>query len=265
MAMNITDDKQKRAMLLYQVGTEMQEIFETFQDTGDDYATAKAKLNEYFLPKKNVDFEILQFRQAIQQAGETVEQYATRLRKLAVHCEFNDIINEVKSVIIQNCLSKRLRRFALREEELTLEKLLAKARSLEASEIQATGMEESLSHQCQVNFVRDKKPKPQQRPTTPSRTSQSLQTCRKCGQSWPHKGRPCPAQGQTCNKCGKPNHYARVCMSATRLAQNSSQQINQVVEKQSPVTVMMSMYTPLAKISLIFQKLQSRSMTLMYH
>ena len=120
----------------------------------------------------------------------------------------------------------------MREEELTLEKLLAKARSLEASEIQATGMEESLSHQCQVNFVRDKKPKPQQRPTTPLRTSQSLQTCRKCGQSWPHKGRPCPAQGQTCHKCGKPNHYARVCMSATRLAQNSSQQINQVVEKQ---------------------------------
>ena len=77
VATNITDDKQKRAMLLYQVGTETQEIFETFQDTGDDYATAKAKLNEYFLPKKNVDFEIFQFRQVIQQAGKTVEQYAT--------------------------------------------------------------------------------------------------------------------------------------------------------------------------------------------
>ena len=109
VATNITNGKQKRAMLLYQVGTKTQEIFETFQDTGDDYTTAKAKLNEYFLPKKNVDFEIFQFRQAIQQAGETVEQYATRLRKLAVYCEFNDINNEVKSVIIQNCLSKRLR------------------------------------------------------------------------------------------------------------------------------------------------------------
>ena len=54
-------------MLLYQVGTETQEIFETFQDTGDDYTTAKAKLNEYFLPKKNVDFEIFQFSQAVKQ------------------------------------------------------------------------------------------------------------------------------------------------------------------------------------------------------
>ena len=83
LATNITNDGQKRAMLLYQAGTETQEIFETLADTGDDYATAKTKLEDYFLPKKNVTYEIFQFRQAKQQAGESVEQFATRLRKLA--------------------------------------------------------------------------------------------------------------------------------------------------------------------------------------
>ena len=63
VATNITDDKQKRAMLLYQAGPATQEIFETIPNTGDDFDTALTKLNDYFSPKKNVDYEIFQFRQ----------------------------------------------------------------------------------------------------------------------------------------------------------------------------------------------------------
>lgn len=66
IATNITDKKQRRAMLLYQAGPETQEIFETLTDTGEDYATAKEKLETYFSPKKNVDYEVFQFRQATQ-------------------------------------------------------------------------------------------------------------------------------------------------------------------------------------------------------
>ena len=71
MATNITDDKQKRAMLLYQVGTETQEIFETFQDTGDDYATAKAKLNEYFYQKKTLT---LRYSSSVKRFNRLVKQ-----------------------------------------------------------------------------------------------------------------------------------------------------------------------------------------------
>jgi hypothetical protein len=60
-AMNIEEDKQKKALLLYQAGQATQEIFETIPDTGDDYDTALMKLDEYFSPKKNVDYEIFQF------------------------------------------------------------------------------------------------------------------------------------------------------------------------------------------------------------
>ena len=156
-AMNITDDKQKRALLLYQAGPETQEIFETLTDTGDDYKTAQEKLDAYFSPKKNVNYEIFQFRQAVQQPGETVDQFTTRLRKIAINCEFHDTSKEIKAVIIQNCQSKRLRRYALREDALTLDDLLAKARSLEASEMQATGMEKSLPHTSEeVNRVQNK-------------------------------------------------------------------------------------------------------------
>ena len=76
-------------MLLYQVGTETQEIFETLTNTGEDYDTAKTKLDEYVSPKKNATYEIFQFWQPTQQAEESVGQFATRLRKLTVNCRFN--------------------------------------------------------------------------------------------------------------------------------------------------------------------------------
>ena len=229
-ALNITDDKQQRALLLYQAGPETQEIFETLTETGEDYKTAQEKLDAYFSPKKNVDYEIFQFWQAIQQPSETVDQFATRLRKMASNCEFHDTDKEIKAVIIQNCQSKRLRRYALREDALTLENLLTKACSLEASERQATGMEKSLSHTSEeVNRrVHDKQRKPKGAKSQQTRSS----TCRQCGLTWPHKKGPCPAKGKTCRKCGKPNHFAKMCRtkSSTRPRQHQGSQNADVIQ-----------------------------------
>ena len=58
VAVDVKDDKQKRALLLYQAGQEAQEIFDTLTENGEDYATAIAKLDQFFLPKKNIDYEI---------------------------------------------------------------------------------------------------------------------------------------------------------------------------------------------------------------
>ena len=217
-AMKIEDAQQKRALLLYQMGEATQSIFDTFTDTGDDYDTAMTKLDEYFTPKKNLDYEVFKFRNTAQMSGETIDQYTTRLRKLAANCDFTNIERELKSTIIQNCISKRLRRVALRDD-LTLDALLAKGRSIEASEMQASGMEQSSTSGMQnekVNKVSSKKhlkKLPFNQPTPPP--TQSTQ-CRNCGLAWPHKGSPCPAKGQVCKACGKPNHFARVCR--TKLA-----------------------------------------------
>ena len=103
--------------------------------------------------------------------------------------------------------------YALREEALSLDNLLAKARSLEASETQATGMEKNLPQAPGelLNYVDAKKFRPQ---APPSRfIPRKSNTCLNCGLEWPHRDGPCPARGHTCSHCGKPNHYARVCFS----------------------------------------------------
>ena len=148
------NDKQKKALLFCQAGPETQEIFETLTNTGDDYKTAQEKLDAHLLPKKNVDNEIFQFRQAVQQPGETINRFATRSWKIAINCEFHDTSKEIKAVIIQNCQSKRLWRYTLHEDALTLDDLLAKAHSSEASEMQATGIKKSPPHTAEeVNQV----------------------------------------------------------------------------------------------------------------
>ena len=129
VAAAISDKKRQRALLLYYVGEEVSEIFDTLPDTGDDFETAKTKLNAYFDPKKNVEFEIFTFRQAKQNPGETMNSYHSRLRQLATTCEFTDVDKEVKSQIIQSCTSQRLRRKALRASTMTLEALLRVGRS----------------------------------------------------------------------------------------------------------------------------------------
>ena len=146
-------------------------------------------------------------------------QFVTRLQKLAATCEFGNVAKEIKSAVIQNCLSKRLRQYALREDALTLDNLMAKACSLEASEMEASGMEKKLPTE-EANLISQKQqPKAdrQLRKPTPSNTK----TCRQCGLTWAHNAKPCPAKGQVCHKCGKQNHFAKMCLTQVPTQQHS--------------------------------------------
>ena len=152
----------------------------------------------------------------------------------------------MKSAIIQHCRSKSLRCYSLREDALTLENMLAKARSLETSEIQATGMEEKLPSGSKhsddgINLIdkrRHKRPsqqgshslRPQSQPAF-QQNSQATTTCRKCGKTWPHKQSPFPAKGQTCCKCGKPNHFVRMCLTPTQ--DTGQRRVIKAIETQS--------------------------------
>ena len=62
--------QRQRALLLHYAGEDVNDVFETLTDTGDDYAMAVTKLTDYFAPKKNTEYEIYKFRQAKQQPEE---------------------------------------------------------------------------------------------------------------------------------------------------------------------------------------------------
>ncbi|CAC5359617.1 unnamed protein product [Mytilus coruscus] len=193
---------------------EVNDIFDTLQETGEDYDTALTKLTEYFAPKKNVEYEIYKFRQAKQETDETIDAFHTKLRQLSVNCEFTDD-NQVKSQIVQGCSSSRLRRKALRED-MTLEQLLLSARALELSEKQANEIEHK-DEKLETNALHKKRNVRRNQPRylqdkRPEQRVNRNNKCRNCGGEFPHRGK-CPAQGKSCNFCKKLNHFEKMCRS----------------------------------------------------
>ena len=69
VALNITEDTQKWALLLYQAGQATQDILDTLPDTGDDYATAMTKLDKYFSPKKMLITKFFSFNRLFSKLG----------------------------------------------------------------------------------------------------------------------------------------------------------------------------------------------------
>ena len=149
-----------------------------------------------------MDYEIFKFHEAKQQADQTIDQFATRLRNLAATCDFTSIDKEVKSAIIQNCSSKSLRRYALLDNEFTLANLLAKERAFQLSESQATGIEKLLVSEEVVKIVGPGNRVPAQQQESHARKNSVTQPqCRNCGGPWPHCNNICPAKGKSCLDC----------------------------------------------------------------
>ena len=164
-----------------------------------------------------MEYEIHRFRQSKQFKSESIDAFHVRLRSLAVNCEFADIEREIKSQIIQNCYSHKLRLKSLQDSP-TLEQLLIAARSMEMAESQAKLMEKSTESEevCTLKKSKDK---------------QSKLKCYRCGKAYPHVNTPCPAMGKTCNYCGKENHFSSMCkLKANKNRSNTTNVIDESEE-----------------------------------
>ena len=213
LASGINDPKRQRALLLYQAGHRVREIFRQIPETGDasDYDTAKNKLKAHFEPQQNRRYAVYCFRQAKQEENETLDQYHTRLRTLAKTCAFPDVEFEIEQQIITAGTSTRIRKKALRDPTYDLKAILLDGRRAEQSSYQARDMESQG-----------------QRPTGIQKVNTMSQTCRNCGGTYPHE-QQCPAQGKTCHKCGKANHFAKVCRGGATKPHNRTRN-----ERQRP-------------------------------
>ena len=240
----INDSARKKAILLLYAGETVTDIYDSIPDAekelaeGEDaYEKVKSVLTTKFDKTINLDFEINQFRSCVQKQGQTLDQYYSLLCKLASTCGFDNNDKEIRTQIIQNCSSGRVRRKALREK-LTLQQILDFARSIDLSEYQASHMEnssvpvETVNHAYQDKACRGKaKYKPQQRGSNTGNSTNNK--CRNCGLDYPHRDKPCPAKGKQCKSCQKLNHYARCCRSSGTQTQanpklNKKHVVNQV-------------------------------------
>ena len=145
----MVSEERRKALFLHSIGEETLDIFETLtlsqqQEDESPLDVAIRALTEYFSPRRNREYEIYTFRQAKQNQLEDIAAYITRLLQLAATCEFTNIDAEIKSQMIQGCLSTRLRRKALIDRTLTLDAIVVLGRSTELAEGQAKNIEQEL-------------------------------------------------------------------------------------------------------------------------
>nr|XP_029732539.1 uncharacterized protein LOC115268569 [Aedes albopictus] len=127
-ASRVDDEEWKRDLLLHYAGSSVQQLFDTLPEVPGiemrgpllniehytpnmtSYEEARAKLNEFFLPKENSTYERHLLRQMKQRSGENIDAFTIRLRVQAERCGFGDRVEEnIKDQIIQNCQSATLR------------------------------------------------------------------------------------------------------------------------------------------------------------
>ena len=223
----VTDKTQKRALLLHLVGPEVQEIFETLDETGadNDFDTAVSKLEGYFKPKTNVSFERHKFSSEGQKANETVQEFTTRLKHLSLSCEFNDSNDRIRDQVVQKCTSTTLRRKFLTEKDLTLEKVLDIASTFERAQNSATQMENGVNGQVPEAGSTFQVRRPERR--RDDHRGQGAQPCAhiecySCGRKGHRSKDPtCPAKSAKCHKCQNKGHFAVKCKSTPKFTSKS--------------------------------------------
>ena len=157
-ARGVTDTDQKKALLLDMAGEEVQDIFDILPPaTGDDnYKKTMLALDTHFATKTNQVYERSVFRRTLIAKGETVMSYVTRLRQLAVSCEFNDVDEQIRDQVEEKLEGGPLKKKLLAEGSgLTLDKVLAISQTEESTDQQNSDMgnADAVTQEASVNKV----------------------------------------------------------------------------------------------------------------
>ena len=169
-------------------------FFDDLPDSGpepeddDEYKVAIRKLDNHFKTDENIPYERRVFRQMAFNSGETTDQFATRLRKQARHCNFGaNLDDNRRDQLIEQVRDLELKKRLLETKNITLEQALEKARAWETANLQARDMcSLSKGEAGAVNAVRQ-----------PSQRKKEV-TCYNCGKVGHFKfDKTCPARGKS--------------------------------------------------------------------
>uniref|UniRef100_H2ZXM7 ribonuclease H n=1 Tax=Latimeria chalumnae TaxID=7897 RepID=H2ZXM7_LATCH len=167
----------------------------------NDYKIVMEKLDEHFVPKRNVIHERARFRLRIQKQGETIEAFTRNLYELAESCEFGNTKNEqIRDRLAIGILDKELSQKLQLEPEPTLEKAIQTAchSELIKGQVSDQGAMKGLDVVSQKSLNKERLAPAQE--ATPNSKGKGHT-----------RADNCTARNAECRNCKKIGHFAAVC------------------------------------------------------
>ena len=177
------------------------------------------KMRNHYSPKVNVAAETFRFQECSQEEGESVKDFANRLKRLAASCDFGTHLSRA----LRDQFVRGLRSRNLTKKLLVENKSFSQALDMAIAEEVAEANAASLGGERPAAPVNAVNRQTERRGFRPAQ-SQSSRRCGGCGGQWHANRQQCPAWGKACRKCGKMNHFAKHCRS---------QSVNNVVDSTS--------------------------------
>ena len=145
VAVNITEDKRKVAMLLHFGGDYIRYIIDNAVPKVEGYDATVEYLNKHLNPKSNDTFEIYKFQKTIQDGHEIIQQFCNLLRSIADRCNFENEDKHVKTQLILGTHSQKLRKFCFTNPTVSLEEVVNRGKLFEEVDEQTGVAEDSKS------------------------------------------------------------------------------------------------------------------------
>ena len=211
--------------LIYTMGDSAEDILSSFrltEEQGKSYTTVVEKFEGHFVKRRNLIFERAKFNRRKQEEGEPVDDFIMDLYRLAEHCSYGNLHDElVRDRIVVGLRSAALSEKLQRDADLTLDKAVRMAREDETIRKQQALLRNDFKEdkpeqgkdKSDLDYLRKKPFKHRGKPpsATPPAQQQNHKKCTRCGRSPPHSREQCPAREETCHKCNKKGHFKSMC------------------------------------------------------
>ena len=201
------------------------DIFEFIEDC-TTYDTALKALEDLFVKKPNQIFSRHLLATRKQQHGESLREFMQALEVLSKDCQCKAVSAEnyrkelCRDAFINGLQSQMIRQRLLENDTLDLKTAFDQASALDVAH------RNSLAYDPALTAVAHSRELPTQKQpdilSTPGSHQQvniaafsKSRKCYFCGYDY-HDRSQCPARESTCNHCGKPGHFMRVCKSKRR-------------------------------------------------
>lgn len=230
-------EQEKIAVLQCALGEDCFKRFSNFPLSEDDRSTSNNLINaieRFIVPAHNRRYERAMFNTMVQNDTETIDEYVNRMKEAIKSCEYNcsacnqDLSDEF--LLDRLCISIRnikLREKLYDDQRITLQDAINKVKSGELTQKQLKELTKEKSEEInrlskdQYKRNADRRSnnstynnnRAQSKHRSNRRPSSPKVNCHYCGGEQHNNKDECPAYGKTCRKCGKLNHFDKVCLS----------------------------------------------------